>query len=1551
MSHVLEKSDFLSFFGIDKAWQNIQNSGQADYATISTGLDEGAIRVLFLRGTKGPDDDTSTISFKYLYNVDGRHSSVVNFLSLKIRDEGQNIRIEQARVNGKAVKVDDPQTFKALSKSVRTLSESIISSNEWVNPIELLEAQGLLTSKGAGKKAWPGLYASGDFKTVNKAETSSKDPVFPALFMHAILGVGPDKFSTEKQQSHTLSLHGAEVDSDSAILKYSYKRGKRVEDIQVEGTVAIHGETDVHEQTFYRLKAGPVSRGKKGVQLKELEYMGRKIDLHDQQAVATILKIIRNTNRTIRAGDAALIEDLKRPPHERHYALPTELMLHTDAYAHLNAPTKMPSKGRMTFQALGGNNTKALVSKADQNIGANQYILGYEQKDDEGNESAEALMIDAGVLFHDVFDVAFFNAGKYLKHKHNKGHIPDQPVNAILFTHRHKDHLGQLAYLIKCGYELPPLVMNEISKKQLERDMRELDIETGVREQILSKCYTINLLNDVNPQNPQEVKSRTIDDTTIEQWTEVVPGENLGQNHYYPRLKIGSFEIRVGPMPHSDPGLMYDIITPAGSHRHTGDYKFDDTIKLGMPSLESWLKAHQPDSLSADSTGATREGKNPTEAEVGASITQHLNDHPDARHIFPMLGSNLSRLTTLIDAMGQTDRKVLIVDGKAVEDLVRDADKVYGLKEWAKLTYGIDIHLRTAKKTIEPYLSDPARDGEYALLVSGTQDEAFSSINRAVRDWLPDDRYSITDNDQICFLQGVIPTGQNAYKRIKLQREGEYFFGAKITLPEIIEHEGELIFHSSGHNNRDDMSRIIELSGKPHMLPVHGGPEQLEAHMEIAREQGCEASLLSGSSTVQVSAGKKVSPLRDDPTAMVGVTLHTPSKEKFYLKGRFSTSVVPIKPEIDSDAARLVDRFEDLVRDAAGLSTIYEAGKILPISLSRRFNAQTSNGFLNNDMKFGIEKYKGSVFEDKNIFAIGAFDTETGGLDARRYLIREFGMSIEDLDGNVLDDVQLFQHTPLYRMPSVKARLVTGAHPDQDADGLPAHLFADQVAQSIRSLKEHSYNLAQEAEPEACYSRNQVKALAVAHNEPFDSRFIAAEMSRNLDTNVRPHQTRGIISIDTRAISRALAAFMPNDYKVDTNAETGLPDHRLESLCAANGIDYDTAQSHGALYDTIPCKSLFRAQYDMAPDVVGQMIVNADKSTNHLLNDVMGVSAGFGGPHPVFSYVSPMAAKSKPQMGCFVGTLENENYIVVFNLKYNPNDYLYKSPEELLSLIKDADNDVFEIFDTRRHPIIMPAKMGMRVKANGSTPKETLDMRAGIVKRHLNFVDPSSGWQTIAQKIDDCWSGNRSEIFKERLLPAYPDLEKEMGFGDAQATIPEDGAFELRKTRARLGFNPIYRRMHQHIREYLDAVRQEDYESASQVYKELQRHRGSLGTILEALNNTHYDINPQDLTPDDRQNVTAMRAMMARSNYRVAMSDIENIENDPEQFERFIGDDKEKQKLFADIKAWMHEHADLAHMNDQVRDYIRPWRSVTRRTSGQVKRNNDSNGALEVVAS
>ncbi len=97
--------------------------------------------------------------------------------------------------------------------------------------------------------------------------------------------------------------------------------------------------------------------------------------------------------------------------------------------------------------------------------------------------------------------------------------------------------------------------------------------------------------------------------------------------------------------------------------------------------------------------------------------------------------------------------------------------------------------------------------------------------------------------------------------------------------------------------------------------------------------------------------------------------------------------------------------------------------------------------------------------------------------------------------------------------------------------------------------------------------------------------------------------------------TRALLAYKVKGYEVDTNPETGFFDHRLESLCAANKVAYDSVQSHGALYDTRPCMALFRKQHEVAPDLVEQMIINADSTTSHLLNDMLGVDTGRTAPY------------------------------------------------------------------------------------------------------------------------------------------------------------------------------------------------------------------------------------------------------------------------------------------------------------------------------------------------
>ena len=91
-------------------------------------------------------------------------------------------------------------------------------------------------------------------------------------------------------------------------------------------------------------------------------------------------------------------------------------------------------------------------------------------------------------MFHDKFDLTFSNLGQFFEHKKDKSHQPERRIDAIFITHRHKDHISQLAYLVKAGYELPAIIMPPLAIRQIKREMNELKIDKSVQQEIFDKC-------------------------------------------------------------------------------------------------------------------------------------------------------------------------------------------------------------------------------------------------------------------------------------------------------------------------------------------------------------------------------------------------------------------------------------------------------------------------------------------------------------------------------------------------------------------------------------------------------------------------------------------------------------------------------------------------------------------------------------------------------------------------------------------------------------------------------------------------------------------------------------------------------------------------------------------------------------------------------------------------------------------------------------------------------------------------------------------------------
>src|SRR5476649_422575 len=92
------------------------------------------------------------------------------------------------------------------------------------------------------------------------------------------------------------------------------------------------------------------------------------------------------------------------------------------------------------------------------------------------------------------------------------------------------------------------------------------------------------------------------------------------------RFKVGPFDVELVSMAHSIPESNALIIrTPCGTVLHTGDWKIDLTPILGDVTDEKKLRALGEEgclALVGDSTNAVRDGRSPSEADVGKTIAQ-----------------------------------------------------------------------------------------------------------------------------------------------------------------------------------------------------------------------------------------------------------------------------------------------------------------------------------------------------------------------------------------------------------------------------------------------------------------------------------------------------------------------------------------------------------------------------------------------------------------------------------------------------------------------------------------------------------------------------------------------------------------------------------------------------------------------------------------------------------------------------------------------------------------------------------------------------------------
>lgn len=266
------------------------------------------------------------------------------------------------------------------------------------------------------------------------------------------------------------------------------------------------------------------------------------------------------------------------------------------------------------------------------------------------------------------------------------------------------------------------------------------------------------------------------------------------------------------------------------------------------------------------------------------------------------------------------------------------------------------------------------------------------------------------------------------------------------------------------------------------------------------------------------------------------------------------------------------------------------------------------------------------------------YDLETSGFDARSDRIMQFGGQRTDLDLNPIggpfnylikltDDI----------LPSPDAVLVTGITPQKvQSDGLTEleflKIFHDQIA--------------------------TIDTIFVGFNSiRFDDEFMRFLHWRNFFDAYEWQWKDGRGRWDLLDLVRMTRALRPDgiNWPVDVNGKSA---NRLELLASLNGLEHNSA--HDALSDVQASIALAKLIKIKQPKLFDWLLQMREKKK---------VSAFVGNSQP-FIYVSGkyQADYEKTTVAIKIGDHPKKQGALVYDLRYDPDDYLKLSPENIVNL-------------------------------------------------------------------------------------------------------------------------------------------------------------------------------------------------------------------------------------------------------------------------------------------
>lgn len=282
-------------------------------------------------------------------------------------------------------------------------------------------------------------------------------------------------------------------------------------------------------------------------------------------------------------------------------------------------------------------------------------------------------------------------------------------------------------------------------------------------------------------------------------------------------VDIGPFNVKFLPVSHSVPDTTALLIeTKQGRVLHSGDWNLDPNPILGEKTNAAPFRAAGDLGIVAyigDSTNAQVPGSSGSESVIEDGLYEEFKKC-DGKIAVTLFSSNIGRVISIMRAAKRAGRKVGVV-GRSLHKMIAaavDCDYLEGVTDFVN-------------EDEIPY----AESNKLVLIVTGSQGEFRSALAKISRGVFQN--VKLGRGDTVIFSARGIPGNEKAINAVKNNLTAA---GIKVISPDDTANP----IHVSGHPCRDEIKQMLEWVRPQVVIPVHGERVQLQAHADLARENG-----------------------------------------------------------------------------------------------------------------------------------------------------------------------------------------------------------------------------------------------------------------------------------------------------------------------------------------------------------------------------------------------------------------------------------------------------------------------------------------------------------------------------------------------------------------------------------------------------------------------------------------------------------------------------------------------------------------------------------------